>query len=53
MALNQLGGSAEGVPDRRQHPIRGVARSPERRGLTNEGGSLLRDAFGQLAALPL
>lgn len=53
MALNQLGGSAEGVPDRRQHPVRGVACSFERRGFTSESGTLLRDTFDQLTALPL
>jgi hypothetical protein len=53
MTLNQLGGSAEGVPDRRQHPICGVACSLERRDFTSESGTLLRDTFDQLAALPL
>ena len=53
MALNQLGRLADGVPDRRKHPIRGVARSLERCSLTSEGGTLMGDAFYQLAALSM
>jgi hypothetical protein len=53
MALNHSGGLAEGVPDRRQHPIRGVERSLERCGLASEGGALMANAFDQLAALSM
>ena len=53
MALNQFGYQAEGVPDRRQRPIRGVARSLERGGFNSESGTLLRDAFDQLTALSM
>lgn len=53
MALNQSGYLADGVPDRRQRPIRGVARNLERGGFTSERGALMGDALDQLTALPL
>jgi hypothetical protein len=53
VTLYQFGGTAEGIPDRRKRPIRGIARCLERCGLTSKCGTLMGDAFDQAAALPV